>query len=259
MKITPELLNDRELTFTLKIDENFIVSYDFTVIETVESTQWRVKNFYANQKKVDTTYDIPQKDFINNLNINAVGIDLGMTKSCVGVNRTNGIELVAIDGSERQLPSYVSFKEKDPICGQLVINQLESYAKSTVFDIKRIIGRNFYEIQINSGWPFEVIKNDMDKPQLRVQSYEGSIVRHPEEISAILLKHVKQKVEEFQGKIMDEAVITVPAGYNENQKIATHVAADLAGFKTVHLLAEPIAASIAYFVDRPIPSNFNML
>uniref|UniRef100_A0A914PR93 Uncharacterized protein n=1 Tax=Panagrolaimus davidi TaxID=227884 RepID=A0A914PR93_9BILA len=115
MKITPELLNVGEITFTLKIDENFVVSYDFTVIETLESTQRRIKNFYANQKKLDTLYNIPQKDFINNLNINAVGIDLGMTRSCVGVNRTNGIELVAIDGSERQLPSYVSFKEKDPV------------------------------------------------------------------------------------------------------------------------------------------------
>uniref|UniRef100_A0A914P3B1 Hypoxia up-regulated protein 1 n=1 Tax=Panagrolaimus davidi TaxID=227884 RepID=A0A914P3B1_9BILA len=157
-----------------------------------------------------------------------------MTRCCVAVNRTNGTELVAIDGSERQLPSYVSFKEKDPMCGQLVINQLELYANSTVFDIKQIIGRNFNEIQINSE-------------------------KHPEEISAILLKHVKQKIEEFQGSKIDEAVITVPSGFNQNQKIATHVAADLAGFKTVHLLKEPIAASIAYFVDRPIPSSFNLL
>uniref|UniRef100_A0A914Q2F8 Hypoxia up-regulated protein 1 n=1 Tax=Panagrolaimus davidi TaxID=227884 RepID=A0A914Q2F8_9BILA len=254
MKITPE--NVREITFTLKIDENFIFSYDFNVIE---STQRRVKNFYANQKKLDTTYNIPQKDFINNVNTSAIGIDLGMTKCCVAVNRTNGIELVAIDGSERQLPSYVSFKEKDPICGQLVINQLELYANASVFDTKRIIGRNFDEIQIYSSWPFEVIKNDMDKPLIQVRGCEGSIEKHPEEVTAILLKHVKQKVEEFQGKILNEVVITIPAGFNMDQKIATHVAADLAGFKTVHLLEEPIAASIAYFVDRPIPPNFNML
>uniref|UniRef100_A0A914Q8K9 Heat shock protein 70 n=1 Tax=Panagrolaimus davidi TaxID=227884 RepID=A0A914Q8K9_9BILA len=166
------MLKIGEVLFVFKIDENGIFSYDFTVIEALESRQRRVKNFYANQKKLDTIYNIPEKDFINSLNINAVGIDLGMTRSCVGVNRTNGIELVAIDNNERQLPSYVSFKEKDPICGQLVINNLHSYANSTVFDIKRIIGRNFNEIQINSAWPFEVIKNDMDKPLLRVQSSE---------------------------------------------------------------------------------------
>uniref|UniRef100_A0A914PWM2 Hypoxia up-regulated protein 1 n=1 Tax=Panagrolaimus davidi TaxID=227884 RepID=A0A914PWM2_9BILA len=181
-----------------------------------------------------------------------------MTRCCVAVNRKNGIELVAIDNSERQLPSYVSFKEKDPICGQLVINQLELYANSTVFDIKRIIGRNFDEIQIHS-WPFEVIKNKNSKPLLLVRGCESSIVKYPEEVSAILLKHVKHKVKEFQEKEMDEVVITIPAGFNQNQKTATHVAADLAGFKTVHLLEEPIAASIAYFIDRPIPSNFNML
>uniref|UniRef100_A0A914Q8L6 Hypoxia up-regulated protein 1 n=1 Tax=Panagrolaimus davidi TaxID=227884 RepID=A0A914Q8L6_9BILA len=180
-----------------------------------------------------------------------------MTRSCVAVRRANGIELVAIDGSERQLPSYVSFKQKDPICGQMVINQLEFYANSSVFDIKRIIGRNFDEIQIHSSWPFEVIKNNNSKPLLRI--YGCEIVKHPEEVTAILLKHVKRKIEEFQGKIMDEVVITIPAGFNQNQKTATHVAADFAGFKTVHLLAEPIAASIAYFVDRPIPPNFNML
>uniref|UniRef100_A0AC35GVF7 Heat shock protein 70 n=2 Tax=Panagrolaimus sp. PS1159 TaxID=55785 RepID=A0AC35GVF7_9BILA len=182
-----------------------------------------------------------------------------MTRCCVAVNRSNGIVLVAIDGSERQLPSYVSFKEKDPICGQLVLNQLEFYANASVFDIKRIIGRNFDEIQIHSSWPFEVIKNDMDKPLIQVLSCEGSITIHPEEVTAILLKHVKQKIEEFQGKEMDEVVITIPVAFNMDQKIATHVAADLAGFKTVHLLEEPIAASIAYFVDRPIPSAFNML
>uniref|UniRef100_A0A914QCC2 Hypoxia up-regulated protein 1 n=1 Tax=Panagrolaimus davidi TaxID=227884 RepID=A0A914QCC2_9BILA len=182
-----------------------------------------------------------------------------MTRSCVAVNRTNGIQLVAIDNEKRQLPSYVSFKEKYPICGQLVINQLEFYADSTIFDTKRIIGRNFDEIQIHSSWPFKVIKNDMDKPLIRVKGYEGSIVKHPEEVTAILLKHMKQKVEEFQGKILDEVVITIPAGFNMDQKIATHVAADLAGFKTVHLLKKPIAVLFAYFVNRPIPPNFYLL
>uniref|UniRef100_A0A914Q5T5 Hypoxia up-regulated protein 1 n=1 Tax=Panagrolaimus davidi TaxID=227884 RepID=A0A914Q5T5_9BILA len=236
-KITSEILNVGEIRFNLQIDENFIVSYDFAVVKTVENTHRRIKNFYENQIKSEPTYNIPQKILVKNLNINAIGIDLGMTKCCVAVNRRNGIELVAIDDSERQLPSYISFKENDPICGQLVINQLEFYANSTVFDIKRIIGRNFNEIQSHSSWSFE----------------------HPEEVSAILLKHLKQRVEEFQGKEMEEVVITIPAGFNQNQKIATHVAADLAGFKTVHLLEEPIAASIAYFVDRPIPSNFYLL
>uniref|UniRef100_A0A914QCX7 Hypoxia up-regulated protein 1 n=1 Tax=Panagrolaimus davidi TaxID=227884 RepID=A0A914QCX7_9BILA len=203
------------------------------------------------------TYDIPQEPLINP-NINAIGIDLGMTRCCAAVNRNDRFELVAIDNSERQLPSYVSFKEKDPNCGQLVINQLEFYASSTVFDIKRIIGRNINEIDKNPAWPFEVIRID-SKPLIYMKSCGNVLMKYPEEVTAVLLKQMKKKVEEFQGSKMDEVVITIPAGFNQNQKIATHVAADLAGFKTVHLLAEPIAASIAYFVDRPIPSNFNVL
>uniref|UniRef100_A0AC35FIV5 Uncharacterized protein n=1 Tax=Panagrolaimus sp. PS1159 TaxID=55785 RepID=A0AC35FIV5_9BILA len=211
MKITPKMLKIREVSFVLKIDKNFIVSYYF-VVDTLESPQRRVKNLYKQ------TFNIPHKVLIDNLNTNAVGIDLGMTRCCVAVNRTNGIELVAIDNDNRQLPSYVSFKEKDPICGQMVINQLEFYANESVFDIKRIIGRTIDEIEIHSSWPFEVIKNDKDKPMLRVHGYKSSIVKHPEEVTAILLKHTKQKVEEFQGKIMDEVVITIPAGFNQNQK-----------------------------------------
>uniref|UniRef100_A0A914PJR7 Hypoxia up-regulated protein 1 n=1 Tax=Panagrolaimus davidi TaxID=227884 RepID=A0A914PJR7_9BILA len=86
-----------------------------------------------------------------------------------------------------------------------------------------------------------------------------NVEKDPKEVTTILLKHIKQKVEEFQGKTLDEVVITVPANFTNNQKIATHIAAELAGWKTVHLLEEPIAASIAYFIDRPIPSNFNIL
>uniref|UniRef100_A0A914P8U3 Heat shock protein 70 n=1 Tax=Panagrolaimus davidi TaxID=227884 RepID=A0A914P8U3_9BILA len=233
----------------LYLEKGQILPFEKQLIIPVESLE---------QSLVET-YDIPQEPLINP-NINVVGIDLGMTRCCVAVNRTNGIELIAIDGSERQLPSYISFKEKDPICGQLVINQLEFYANSSVFDIKSIIGKNYDEIVIRSTWPFEVIKNDINKPLIRVQDYDGNALeQNPEEISAILLKHIKQKVEEFQGKEMDEVVITIPNGFNQNQKIATLVAADLAGFKTVHLLEEPIAASIAYFVNRPIPPNFNLL
>uniref|UniRef100_A0A914NYX4 Heat shock protein 70 n=1 Tax=Panagrolaimus davidi TaxID=227884 RepID=A0A914NYX4_9BILA len=209
----------------------------------------------------EPTYNIPHKVLINNLNINAIGIDLGMTRCCVAVYRKDRFELVAIDNSERQLPTYVSFKENKPICGELAFNQLHLYANSTVFDMKRIIGRNLDDIEINSIWPFEVTKSDNnEKSMIRVQGYDGNIVeKRPEEVSAILLKHIKQKIEEFQGRKLDEVVITIPVAFNVDQKIATHVGADLAGFKTVHLLEEPIAASIAYFVDRPIPSNFNLL
>uniref|UniRef100_A0A914QDL6 Heat shock protein 70 n=1 Tax=Panagrolaimus davidi TaxID=227884 RepID=A0A914QDL6_9BILA len=250
IKMTPEIARVGEIMFTFEMDENYIFSYNYSIIETLENTERR------------EIYDIPQKKLlVNNPNVNAVGIDLGMTRCAVAVNRTNGFELVAIDNREKQLPSYISFKEADPICGQLVIDHLQFYANSTIFDTKRLIGKNFEEIQINPIWPFEVIKKDKNnkKPMIQVQGFDAILQKFPEEILSILLKHIKLKAEEFQGRVMDEVVITIPAGFNQSQKIATHVAAELAGWKIVHLLAEPIAATIAYFVDRPIPSSFNML
>uniref|UniRef100_A0AC35GPU2 Heat shock protein 70 n=1 Tax=Panagrolaimus sp. PS1159 TaxID=55785 RepID=A0AC35GPU2_9BILA len=165
----------------------YVASYNDITKEIIQfEVAGELQNLYANQLKSEPTYNIPHKILIDNLNINAVGIDLGMTRCCVAVNRRNGIELVAIDNDKRQLPSFISFKEKDPICGQLVINQLELYANSTVFDIKRIIGRNFDEIQIRSSWPFEVINSNNSKPLLLVHGCESSIVKYPEEFSAIL-------------------------------------------------------------------------
>uniref|UniRef100_A0AC35FZ98 Heat shock protein 70 n=1 Tax=Panagrolaimus sp. PS1159 TaxID=55785 RepID=A0AC35FZ98_9BILA len=262
--MTPEIARVGEIIFTFEMDENYIFSYNYSIIETLENTERRVKNFYENQIQIkNEIYDIPQKKLlVNNPNVNAIGIDLGMTRCAVVVNRKDRFELVAIDNEgEKQFPSYISFKEANPICGQLVVNQLQLYANSTIFDTKRLIGKNFEEIQINPIWPFEVIRKDKNnkKPMIQVQGSDATLQKFPEEIYAILLKHIKLKVEEFQGKVMNEVVITIPAGFNQSQKIATHVAAELAGWKTVHLLAEPIAATIAYFVDRPIPSSFNML
>uniref|UniRef100_A0A914PTC0 Uncharacterized protein n=1 Tax=Panagrolaimus davidi TaxID=227884 RepID=A0A914PTC0_9BILA len=228
-------------------------------VNGILSVSYHLSDFdFKNSPRV---YDIPQKMLVKNLNINAVGIDLGMSRCCVAVNRKDRFELVALENSgDRQLPSHISFKEEDPICGQLVVNQMQSYANSTVFDIKRIIGRNFKDVQIDATWPFEVIETDINKPMIRVQGYDYIILeKHPEEITAVLLKHMKQKVEEFQGKSMDEVVITVPAAFDTDQKISTHIAAELAGWRKVHLLSEPIAASIAYFVDRPIPPDFKVL
>uniref|UniRef100_A0A914YFQ5 Heat shock protein 70 n=1 Tax=Panagrolaimus superbus TaxID=310955 RepID=A0A914YFQ5_9BILA len=188
-----------------------------------------------------------------------MGIDLGTSKCCAAVNRRNGIEAVALDyKGERLLPSFVSFDEKKPICGNLVIDRLRNFSNFTVFDSKRIIGRKMGDIVLEEIWPFGIIEKD-GKIFMSVKKVNGKGCVSAEEVAAILLKKVKEESEKFQGKKLADVVITVPAAFTKAQKDATIEAAKLAGFKEVKLLPEPIAAAFAYFINRPIPNNSTVL
>uniref|UniRef100_A0A914PNL7 Heat shock protein 70 n=1 Tax=Panagrolaimus davidi TaxID=227884 RepID=A0A914PNL7_9BILA len=209
--------------------------------------------------KTLSSYSIPKIQAPFNIGINAIGIDLGTSRCCVAVIRKNGITTVPLDNTgERLLPSYVAYDEENVKCGQIVVKRLRNHSKSTVFDSKRIIGRNFADIEIDLFWPFGIIKTE-GKVFLEIQKFNGHGIVTPEDVAAALLKHVKQKTEEFQGKSLSKAVITVPAAFNEAQKIATLEGAKLAGWKETILLPEPIAAAFAYFNDRLITNNSNVL
>uniref|UniRef100_A0A914QU64 Hypoxia up-regulated protein 1 n=1 Tax=Panagrolaimus davidi TaxID=227884 RepID=A0A914QU64_9BILA len=196
--------------------------------------------------------------------VKIVGIDLGTTRCCAAVNRNGRIETVALENTgERLLPSYVSFDETTEKCGEIVIKRMRNYSKSTVFDSKRIIGRKFeeikqHEIQNYKDFQLEILeKNNL---LVDVTDCNNTVVqKHPEEISAALLKYIKRKVDEFQGEHLYDVVITVPAGFTESQKTATEVAALIAGWKTVNIMPEPIAAMFAYYIKQPILSNTTML
>jgi heat shock protein 1/8 len=201
------------------------------------------------------TYTIPKKIELNDENIEAVGIDLGTSQCCVAVNRRNGIETVPIDNSgERLLPSYVAFDEENPKCGQVVVDRLRYYSEYTIFDSKRFIGKNFSEVKIDKSWPFELI-NFGNKPIIKIVGMRKT----PDNIASVLLTHIKKKTEEFQGKKHFKAVITVPTAFTESQKNATQFAAGLAGWDSAVLLPEPVAASFAYFIERPIPQSCILL
>ena len=207
-------------------------------------------------------YTIPAKiDLINNV-VDTVGIDFGTTRCCVAVFRKNKIETVALENKgERLLPSYVGFDEDFEKCGQIVVDRLKKspdYANSTVFDVKRILGKKFNEIEPKDSWPFGILE-DMENPIIGITKNKDAITKYPEEVAAALLNHMKLKCEELQGKQLQSAVITVPATFTDSQKIATAVSARLAGWSEVRFLAEPIAAAIAYFVDKQIPNNFTTL
>uniref|UniRef100_A0A914PJQ6 Heat shock protein 70 n=1 Tax=Panagrolaimus davidi TaxID=227884 RepID=A0A914PJQ6_9BILA len=196
-------------------------------------------------------FDIPEKFNSFNTGINAIGIDLGTSSCCVAVNRENRIEAVAIDiTGERTLPSFVGYDEKDVKCGKVVVGNLGMYSKSTIFDTKRVIGKTYAEVEIDPMWLFNVVE-DGESVKLEVQGYMNTILRQtPEEVTSELLNYMKQKAEEFQKKAVDNVVITIPASFTDNQKEATLKAAELAGLIHVHLLPEPVAASITYFIDR---------
>uniref|UniRef100_A0A914PC99 Heat shock protein 70 n=1 Tax=Panagrolaimus davidi TaxID=227884 RepID=A0A914PC99_9BILA len=187
------------------------------------------------------------------------GIDLGTSRCCTAVNRKNGISTVPLDNSgERLLPSYVAYDEERVKCGKLVIERMRHFSKSTVFDSKRIIGRNINEIEIDLFWPFNLCREN-NKQLIETDGSNGKRKITAEEVASHLLKHVKQKTEEFQGKKLTKVVITVPAAFNEAQKSATMEAAQLAGWDEIELLPEPVAAAFAYFNDRSIPDNSNVL
>uniref|UniRef100_A0AC35FMI0 Uncharacterized protein n=1 Tax=Panagrolaimus sp. PS1159 TaxID=55785 RepID=A0AC35FMI0_9BILA len=161
-------------------------------------------------------------------------------RCCVAVIRKNGITTVPLDNNgERLLPSYVSYDEENVKCGQIVVERLRNYSKSTIFDSKRIIGRSLSDIEIDIFWPFGIFEIS-SKVYLEVEKFNGKSTVFPEEVSAALLKHIKQKSEEFQGKPISKAVITVPSAFNESQKNATLEAATIAGWKEIILLPEPI-------------------
>uniref|UniRef100_A0AC34F713 Heat shock protein 70 n=1 Tax=Panagrolaimus sp. ES5 TaxID=591445 RepID=A0AC34F713_9BILA len=224
-------------------------------IDTNEIYSGEVMTEHSNEND----FDIPQKDELNTANFEAIGIDLGTSRCCAAVNRRNGIQAIPLDYcGERLLPSYISYDEKHVKCGKIVIHRLRNHSKSTIFDSKRMIGRSFNDIEIDENWDF-IINHENDNVFLEIDGFYGKQQLSAEKVTSDLLKYIKQKTEEFQGKKITKAVITVPAAFSEAQKDATMEAANLAGWDDIVLLPEPIAAAFAYFYDRSIPNNSTVL
>ena len=201
------------------------------------------------------TYQLPTQNMESNFPKRAIGIDLGTSRCFLAVGRKDRCETVGIDNTgERSLPSYVAFDEEHDKCGQIVVNRLANHASSTVFDVKRFIGKPFEYIAQDPTWPFKILERD-NKVFIETQKRGRIIQKSPPEISVVLLRHLKKKAEEFQGQSLSEAVITVPAAFSLTQREATQEAATLAGWETVHLLPEPIAAAFAYFSTKSMPTD----
>ena len=191
----------------------------------------------------------------------AIGIDLGTTNVRVGVVMNGKVEIIANDEGSRVTPSYVAFTDTGKLIGEEAKEQASWNPCNTVFDVKRLIGRKYSDPEVvknTTKWPFKVVDIDGN---LKVEvMYEGILKQFtPEEISAMILRNMKQIAEDFLGREVKDAVVTVPAYFNDSQRQATLDAGAIAGLNVLNILNEPTAAAIAYGVERDKTSESNIL
>lgn len=191
----------------------------------------------------------------------AIGIDLGTTYSCVGVFQHGKAEIIANDQGNRTTPSYVSFSDTERLIGDAAKNQVAMNPKNTIFDAKRLIGRKFDDPKIQDDmkhWPFTVLSEN-GIPKL-VAEFKGERKRFaPEEISSMVLTKMKETAEAYLGETVHDAVITVPAYFNNAQREATKDAGVIAGLNVLRIINEPTAAALAYGLDKNLKSERNVL
>jgi heat shock protein 1/8 len=188
-----------------------------------------------------------------NKKVPAIGIDLGTTYSCVGVFEHGKVEIIANDQGNRTTPSFVAFTDTERLIGDSAKNQVAMNPANTIFDAKRLIGRNYTDTTVQGDmkhWPFKVIKDSHGKPRLQAE-FKGEVKTFtPEEISSMILTKMKETAESHIGQDVKDVVITVPAYFNDTQRQATKDAGVIAGLNVLRIINEPTAAAIAYGLDK---------
>ena len=182
----------------------------------------------------------------------AIGIDLGTTYSCVGWWKDNRCEIIANDQGNRTTPSYVAFTADERLIGDGAKNQCSMNPENTIFEAKRLIGRKFTDATVQSDktqFPFQVIDKD-GKPYVQATYKNELKTFSPEEISSMILVKMKEIAEAYIGEPVTDAVITVPAYFNDEQRSATKDAGHIAGLNVLRIINEPTAAAIAYGLDK---------
>ncbi|KAI4716213.1 heat shock 70 kDa protein [Aureobasidium sp. EXF-10727] len=191
----------------------------------------------------------------------AIGIDLGTTYSCVGIYRDDRIEIIANDQGNRTTPSFVAFTDSERLIGDSAKNQVAMNPHNTVFDAKRLIGRKFADAEVQADmkhFPFKVI-DKAGKPVVQVEFKGEEKTFTPEEISSMVLTKMRETAESYLGGTVNNAVVTVPAYFNDSQRQATKDAGLIAGLNVLRIINEPTAAAIAYGLDKKVEGERNVL
>ena len=187
----------------------------------------------------------------------AIGIDLGTTYSCVGVWQNGHVEIIANDQGNRTTPSYVSFTNDERLIGDSAKSMVSSNPSNTVFDAKRLIGQKFNDSKVQEDmkhFTYKVV-NKETKPYIEVDFKGETKVFSPEEISAMVLTKMKETAEAYLGSDVTDAVITVPAYFNDSQRQATKDAGKIAGLNVLRIINEPTAAAISYGLEKKGEQN----
>ena len=191
-----------------------------------------------------------------------LSVDLGTTYSCVAIWKSGRVEIIPNDQGNRTTPSYVAFTDTERLVGDAAKNQAAMNPKNTIYDAKRLIGHKFSDTIVQEdmkSWPFKVIDDGSDKPQF-VVTYKGEEKKYyPEEISAMVLGKMKEITETFLGEKVTDAIITVPAYFNDSARQATKDAGVIAGLNVMRIINEPTAAAIAYGMDNKGKEEKNVI
>lgn len=191
-----------------------------------------------------------------------IGIDLGTTYSCVATWQNNNVEIIANDQGNRTTPSYVSFNSEERLIGSSAKSQSSQNPENTIFDAKRLIGRKYSDPLLQSDikhFPYTVKSDSNGKPVIEV-SYKNELKTFkPEEVSSMVLSKMKEIAEAYMGEDIQNAVITVPAYFNDAQRQATKDAGVIAGLNVLRIINEPTAAAIAYGLDKKDEKEINIL
>ncbi|KAM0474825.1 hypothetical protein ACHAPX_007346 [Trichoderma viride] len=191
----------------------------------------------------------------------AVGIDLGTTYSCVGIFREDRCDIIANDQGNRTTPSFVAFTDTERLIGDAAKNQVAMNPQNTVFDAKRLIGRKFADAEVQADmkhFPFKIVDKG-SKPVVEVEFKGETKTFTPEEISSMILTKMRETAEAYLGGTVNNAVVTVPAYFNDSQRQATKDAGLIAGLNVLRIINEPTAAAIAYGLDKKVEGERNVL
>ena len=191
----------------------------------------------------------------------AIGIDLGTTFSAVGVMRGGKVDIIANDQGNRTTPSYVAFTSEERLIGEPARNQAALNSQNTIFDAKRLIGKRYDDPQVQNDmkhWPFKVTPEN-NKCVIHAEYMGEQKKFQPEEISSMILTKMKKIAEQYIGETVTDAVITVPAYFNDSQRQATKDAGVIAGLNVLRIINEPTAAAIAYGLNNKSSQEQNVL